>query len=123
MLIMSRDTRPWIENVKPVALGARPNESFGIDQQRAHGIAGQRLRLLWIVPELLESFGAALPARHTAAIRRQPKIALRVLGDRPDIVAGQPMWIAAIAAELAHAIAVISVQSGFGRKPDVALRV
>src|ERR1700723_3301205 len=98
MPIMSRRARPWIENVKPAVLGARPDEPFGIDQQRPHAIAGERLRLLSVVPELLERLGSPVPARHAAAFGREPQIALCVFGDGPEVVAGEPVLVAALAA-------------------------
>src|SRR5277367_5519202 len=110
-----------VENVKAVVFGSGPNKAFGVDQQRAHPIAGQRLRLPRIVPVLLECFAAAFPSRHASALRRKPKIAMRVLRHRPDVVAGERMFVATLAAKLSNAITIVTIQPRFRRKPNVPL--
>src|SRR5271155_272917 len=48
---------------------------------------------------------------------------MRIFGHGPDVVARKTVLIAALTTELTHAIAVITIQTGFGRKPDVPLGV
>src|SRR5580658_8784480 len=106
---MPHRTRLRVEYVEPVIVGSGPNKAFGVDQQHAHPIARQRLRLLGIVPKLLESLSATFPARHTSAFCRKPKIALQVFCYRPDVVAGQRVFVAALMAKLSNTVAVVAI--------------
>src|SRR6266851_5054197 len=90
-----------IEDIQTLVQGAGPNAASIIDEQRAYRVAGERVRFVRVVPERLELLRAPIPAGHAAAVRGQPQVALRVLGDRPDIVAGKPVLIAALTAVLA----------------------
>src|SRR5882757_2573378 len=120
---MSRRPGPRVEYIKSMILGSGPNEPVGIDQQRANAVTGQRLRTLGIVPELLKFLGTSVPARHAAAVRSEPKIAVRVFGDGPNVVARKPALIAAFTAKLPYRVAVVAVQPRLSGKPHVALGI
>src|SRR5580692_9293072 len=91
-----------IENIQALVLGSYPDAALGIDEQRAYLVAGQGFGFGRVVSELLKSLGPPVPARHAAPVRGEPQIAVRVFGDRPDIVAGKPVLGAALAAKFAY---------------------
>src|SRR6266404_8134074 len=112
-----------IENIQASVQGAGPNAASSIDEQGAYRVAGQCVRFVRVVPERLELLCPPIPASHAAAFRGQPQVALRVLGHRPDIVAGKPVLIAALTAVLADRVAIVTVEAVFGPQPQVTLRV
>jgi hypothetical protein len=89
--------------------GPGPDAALGIDNQGSNRVAGQRARLARVVPELLKLFGAAVPPSQPAAVRGEPQIAVRIFGDRPDVIAGESVRIAALASVLSDRVAVITV--------------
>src|ERR1700733_4990626 len=108
MTKMARIAGLGIEDIETLVQGAGPNAALSIDEQRAYRIAGQRVRYLRVVAERLELFRPPIPASHAAAVRGKPKGAMRILGDRPDVVAGQRVPIAAFAAVLAYRVAIVT---------------
>src|SRR6266404_2493559 len=112
-----------IEHIQTLVQSTRPDAASSIDEQRAYRVAGERVRIVRVVPERLEVLRPPIPAGHAAAVRGQPQVALRVLRHRPDIVAGKSVLIAALTAVLADRVAVVTVEAVFGPQPQVTLRV
>src|ERR1700722_2720001 len=112
-----------IQDVQPLIQSAGPDTSLGVDEERANRIARQSIWLAGVVSELPKLLGAPVPVRHAAAVGRDPQIPARIFNHRPDIVAGEAMLIAALAAVFTDRIAVVAIQAAFGRKPQISLRV
>src|SRR6266403_1561416 len=112
-----------IEHIQTLVQSTRPDAASSIDEQRAYRVAGERVRIVRVVPERLEVLRPPIPAGHAAAVRGQPQVALRVLRHRPDIVAGKSVLITALTAVLADRVAVVTVEAVFGPQPQVTLRV
>src|ERR1035438_8328367 len=107
---MTHITRRRIEDVQTLIQGPGPDSALRIDEESAHRVAGQSIRLAGVVSELLELFGSPLPVRHAAAVGGEPQVAARILNHRPDVVAGEAMLIAALAAVFTNRIAVVAIQ-------------
>ena len=86
---MTRRARARIEQVEALVERAGPDAPGGSMSSVRTRIAGERVR---VGPDRAGTVGIdryfAIPALDAAADGREPQVAVRVLGDGPDVVAG-----------------------------------
>jgi hypothetical protein len=116
-------SRERVNDVDPGISGAGPDAARVIGEQRDYNIARQGSRLRGVVPKQSEPIGVAVPSGKTAIGDSDPQVAVRVLHDCLNEIAGEPVRRLPPISVPKKPVSVVAHQAIFGAEPDESLAV